>query len=142
MHYNTQEKECHRFPKFLASARFENPNTPFILDLTSLSLNLIVTAYLEQIHVFVFAKVKANDLDALKLELGSLFSPFPSILYTESASHRLLVFKEDGSPWALSDSKPESFKEFVRLNTKPLTVISLSQIPSLADSTTGFSQAV
>ena len=53
--------------------------------------------YLEQVHVFVTAGVVAAS--PLLPELGRLISPFSSILFTESSSYCLPVFKDDGSEW-------------------------------------------
>ena len=57
--------------------------------------------YLEQIHVFVIAEVDPSH--SLLTELGKLFSPFSSILFTESSSYRLPAFKEDGSVWEFDE---------------------------------------
>ena len=57
--------------------------------------------YLEQIHVFVIAEVDATS--PLLTELGRLFSPFSSILFTESSSYRLPVFKDNGSLWEFDE---------------------------------------
>ena len=57
--------------------------------------------YLEQIHVFTIAEVDRSS--SLLTELGELFSPFSSILFTESSSYRLPVFKNDGSEWEFDE---------------------------------------
>ena len=98
--------------------------------------------YLEQIHVFVVAKVDSTS--PLLSELGRLFSPFSSILFTESSSYHLPVFKDDGSVWDFDELVYFTASKFADggFSTKtPLTIISLSQTPILADSTTGFSQS-
>ena len=84
--------------------------------------------YIEQIHVFISAEVNAKS--SLLSELGKVFSPFSSILFTESSSYRLPLFKDDGSIWDTNLLYP----------ARPLTIIGLSQTPSLADHSTGFSQ--
>ena len=98
--------------------------------------------YLEQIHVFVFTEVDATS--PLLPELGRLFSPFSSILFTESSSYHLPVFKDDGSVWEFDELTYFTASKFADGGASaktPLTIISLSQIPSLADSATGFSQS-
>ena len=98
--------------------------------------------FLEQIHVFVFAEVDANS--PLLSILGKLFSPFSSILFTESSSYHLPVSKDDGSIW--------DFDELVYITASkvadsgssaksPLTIVSLSGTSSQADGMTGFSQS-
>ena len=49
--------------------------------------------YLEQIHVFVTAEVNPNS--PLLQELGRIFLPFSSILFTGSSRHHMPVFKAD-----------------------------------------------
>jgi hypothetical protein len=97
--------------------------------------------YLEQIHIFVSAEVDTTP--PLLSELGKIFSPFSSILFTESSSYHLPVFKEDGSVWELDElvySTASKFADGGSSAKTPLTVISLSQSPNLADDPTGFSQ--
>ena len=96
--------------------------------------------YLEQIHIFVFTKVDATS--PLLSELGRLFSPFSSILFSESSTYCLPVFKDDGSIWEfdkLIDFTASKFEDGGSSAKTPLTVISLSQTDSLIDGTTGFS---
>ena len=99
--------------------------------------------YLEQIHVFIMI----TEVDAtcpLLSELGELFSPFSSILFTESTSYYLPVFKDDGSVWEFDELVYFTASKFSDggLSAKtPLTIISLSQTPSLSDGMTGFSQS-
>ena len=98
--------------------------------------------YLEQIHVFVFAEVDATS--PLLSELGRLFSPFSSTLFTESSSYCLPVFKDDGSVWEFDELVYFTASKFADGGSSaktPLTVISLSQTSNLADGTTGFSQS-
>ena len=99
--------------------------------------------YLEQIHVFITTEVDTTS--PLFSELGRLFSPFSSILFTESSSYRLPVFKDDGSIWEFDELVYFTASKFSDggLSAKtPLTVISLSQTPNLTDSTSsGFSQS-
>ena len=98
--------------------------------------------FLEQIHIFTLAEVDATS--PLLTILGKLFSPFSSILFTESSSYRLPVFKDDDSVW--------DFDELVYFTASkvadggssahnPLTIISLSETPSQADGMTGFSHS-
>ena len=97
--------------------------------------------YLEQIHVFVIADVDATS--PLLSELGRLFSPFSSTLFTESSSHHLPVFKDDGSVWEFDELVYFTASKFADGGSSaknPLTIISLSQTTSLADGTTGSSQ--
>ena len=67
-------------------------------------------------------------------ELGKWFSPFSSILFTESFSYRLPIFKEDGSVW--------DFDEFVYFTASKLADggSSSKTTPSQADGTTCSSQ--
>ena len=98
--------------------------------------------YLEQIHVFIVREVDATS--PMLPELGRLFSPFSSTLFTESSSHRLPVFKDDGSVWEFDELvyfTASKFSDGGSSATNPLTVISLTQTPSHTDSTTGFSQS-
>ena len=98
--------------------------------------------YLEQIHVFIIAEVGITS--ALLSELGQLFYPFSSTLFTESSSYQLPVFKEDGSVWEFDElvySTASKFSDGGSSAKTPLTIIHLSQTPSIADSTTGFSQS-
>ena len=77
-------------------------------------------------------------------ELGRLFSPFSSILFTESSSYHLPVFKDDGSVWEFDELvffTASKFADDGSSTKNPLTVISLSQTPSLSDGMTGFSQS-
>jgi hypothetical protein len=99
--------------------------------------------YLEQIHVFVSAKVDVNS--PLLAELGRVFSPFSSILFTASYSYRMPVFKAgvDGDVWNFDELAYFTASKFADGGSSaktPLTVISLSQTPRLADGPTGFSQ--
>ena len=48
--------------------------------------------HLEQIHVFVLTEVDTISHAPLLLELGKVFSPFSSTLFTESSSYSLPVF--------------------------------------------------
>lgn len=102
--------------------------------------------YLEQIHVFVSAEVDATSL--LLSELGKLFSPFSSILFTEFSSYHLPVFKDDGSVWEFEELVYFTASKFADGGSSaktPLTIISISQTPSLTDSdgmtASGFSQS-
>jgi hypothetical protein len=98
--------------------------------------------YLEQIHVFIPAKVDATS--PLLLELGRIFSPFSSILFTESSSYHLPVFKDDGNVWEFDELVYFTASKFADGGSSaktPLTVISISQTPSLTNSQTScFSQ--
>jgi hypothetical protein len=98
--------------------------------------------YLEQIHVFVSADVDATSL--LLSELGRLFSPFSSYLFTVSSSYCLPVFKDDGrSVWEFDELvyfTASKFADGGSSTETPLTIISLSQTPCLTDGMTGFSQ--
>ena len=96
--------------------------------------------YLEQIHVFV-----STDIDAtspLLSELGRLFSPFSSILFTESSSYHIPVFKDDGNVWEFNELVYFTASKIADGGSSaktPLTVISLSQTSSQAHSLTNFS---
>ena len=95
--------------------------------------------YLEQIHVFVIAEVDATS--PLLSELGRLFSPFSSILFTESSSYHLPVFKDDGSVWEFDELVYYTASKFADGGSSaktPLTIISLNQ-SILADGVTGLS---
>ena len=98
--------------------------------------------FLEQIHVFVFAEVDATS--SLLSELGRLFSPFSSSLFTGSSSYRLPVFKDDGSVWEFDELVYFTASKFADGGSSaksPLTIISLSETPSLGDGMTGFSHS-
>ena len=99
--------------------------------------------YIEQIHVFVSAEVDANS--PLLAELGRLFSPFSSILFTGSSWYRMPVFKagSNGDVWDFDELTYFTASKFADGGSSaktPLTMISLAQIPRLAGSSTGFSQ--
>ena len=69
-------------------------------------------------------------------ELGRLFSPFSSILFTESSSYHLPVFKDDGSIWEFDELVYFTASKFVDGGSSakmPLTIISLSQTSSMAN---------
>ena len=72
-------------------------------------------------------------------ELGELFSPFSSILFTESSSYRLPVFKDDGSEWEFDELVYLTASKFADdgSSTKtPPTIISLNN----QNSSSGFVQ--
>ena len=97
--------------------------------------------YLEQIHVFISAEVDATS--SLLSELGKIFSPFSSILFTEFSSYHLPVFKNDGNIWEFKELVYFTASKFADGGASaktPLTVISLSQTSSPADGPTGSSQ--
>ena len=90
---------------------------------------------LENIHEFVSAEVDATS--TLLSELGRLFSPFSSSLFTESSSYRLPVFKDDGSVWEFDELVYFATSKFADGGSSaktPLTIISFSQTPCKADS--------
>ena len=92
--------------------------------------------YLEQVHVFVAAGVDAAS--PLLSELGKLFSPFSSVLFTKSSSYRLPVFKDDGSEWEFDELVYYTASKFADGGSSaisPMTIISLNQ--SLADGANG-----
>ena len=95
--------------------------------------------YLEQIHVFIVTEVDATS--SLFSELGRLFSPFSSIVFTESSSYHLPVFKDDGSVWEFDELVYYTASKFADGGSSaknPLTIISLNNTPSQADDATGF----
>ena len=97
--------------------------------------------YLQQIHVFVSAEVDATS--PLFSELGKIFSPFSSILFTESSLYYLPVFKDDGNVWEFDELiyfTASKFADDGSSAVMPPTVISFSQNPHLADGPTAFSQ--
>jgi len=92
--------------------------------------------YIEQIHVFVSAEVNADS--PLLAELGRLFSPFSSILFTGSCQYHMPVFKAgvDGDIWNFDERTYFTASKFADGGSSaktPLTVISLSQTPRLVD---------
>lgn len=98
--------------------------------------------YLEQIHVFVIAEVNANS--PLLQELGRIFSPFSSILFTPSSWYRMPVYKADtnGDVWDFNELVYFTASRFANGGSSaktPLNIISLSQTHTLADGLTGFS---
>ena len=97
--------------------------------------------YLEQIHVFIISEINATS--SLLSELGRLFSPFSSILFTESSSYHLPVFKDNGSVWEFEELVYYTASKFADGGSgakTPLTIISLAQTHSLpvADNTADF----
>jgi hypothetical protein len=98
--------------------------------------------YLQQIHIFVSVEVDATSSPSLLSELGRIFSPFSSILFTESSSYHLPVFKDDGNIWEFDELiyfTASKFADGGSSTMMPPTVICLSQNPQ-ADGPTGFSQ--
>jgi hypothetical protein len=96
--------------------------------------------YLEQIHIFVSTEVDVTP--PLLSEPGRIFSLFSSILFTESSSYHLPVFKDDRNVWEFSEliySTAFKFADGGSSAKTPLTVIGLSQTPSQTDGPTGFS---
>ena len=76
-------------------------------------------------------------------ELGKIFSPFSSILFTESSSYHLPIFKDDGNVWDFDELvyfTASKFADGGASANMPLVVISLSQTYSLGDGATSFSQ--
>ena len=100
--------------------------------------------YLEQIHVFVITEV-LDATSPLLTELGRLFSPFSSILFTESSSYHLPIFKDDGSLWESDEhvyfTASKSADDRSSFAKTPLSIISLSQTSSEPDGTAGISQS-
>ena len=113
--------------------RWKIQNSEYVI-LAGFDESLITSGvgYLEQIHVFVIAEVDATS--PLLSELGRLFSPFSSTLFTETSSYRLPVFKDDGSGiWEFDELVHFTASKFVNGGSSaktPLTIISLSQTPS------------
>jgi hypothetical protein len=69
-------------------------------------------------------------------ELGKLFSPFSSTLFTEFSSYHLPVFKDDGSVWEFDELVYFTASKFADGGSSaknPMTIISISQSQSLAD---------
>ena len=97
--------------------------------------------YLEQIHVFVSAEVDATS--PLLCELGKIFSPLSSILFTKSSSHYMPVFKDDGTVWAFDELVYFTASKFADGGSSAktsLSVIGFSQGGSQAGNLTGLSQ--
>ena len=97
--------------------------------------------YLQQIHIFISAEVDATS--PLLSELGKVFSPLSSILFTESSSYHLPVFKDDGNVWEFDELVYFTASKFADGGSStmiPPTVISLSQNPHLADGRAAFLQ--
>ena len=97
--------------------------------------------YLEQIHVFVSVEVDATS--PLLCELGKIFSPLSSILFTESSSHYMPVFKDDGTVWEFNELVYFTASKFADGGSSAktsLTVIGFSQGSSQVGNLTGLSQ--
>ena len=97
--------------------------------------------YIEQIHVFVSEKVDVNP--PLLKELGKLFSPFSSILFTGSSWYRMPILKAgvDEDVWDFDELTYFTASRFADGGSSaktPLTVISLSQTPRMAEDPTVF----
>ena len=100
--------------------------------------------YLEQIHVFTIAEVNPSSSESLFTELGRLFSPFSSSLFTESSSYRLPVFKDDGSEWEFDELVYLTVSKFADHGSgakTPPTIISLNNQNSSSAASDGFSQS-
>ena len=99
--------------------------------------------YLEQIHVFTIAEVNPSSSESLFTELGRLFSPFSSTLFTESSSYRLPVFK-DGNEWDFDELVYLTVSKFADDGSSakkiPPTIISLPLDPSSPADASGISQ--
>jgi hypothetical protein len=86
------------------------------------------SGYLEQIHIFTLSTILATS--PLLTELGSVLSPFSSILFTESSSFQLPVYKDDGTIWDFEELFfATASKHLDRGSTAAMcpTVISVSQ---------------
>ena len=99
--------------------------------------------YLKQIHVFVTAEVNPNS--SLLRELGGIFSPFSSILFTGSSRYHMPVYKAgiNGDFWDFDELvyfTASKFSNHGSSTKHPLTIISLSQTRNPPDGLTGFSQ--
>jgi hypothetical protein len=57
--------------------------------------------FLEQIHIFTLSTILVTS--PLLVELGKILSPFSSILFTNSSSFLLPVYKTDGTIWDWDD---------------------------------------
>ncbi|KAF9558796.1 hypothetical protein CPC08DRAFT_709389 [Agrocybe pediades] len=57
--------------------------------------------YMQQIHIFT--SVDVSNTSKLIPELGKLFLPFSSMIFTPSMCMRLPVFKGDGTEWEFDD---------------------------------------
>jgi hypothetical protein len=86
--------------------------------------------YLEQIHVFTSAIVDANS--SLLPSLGKILSPFPAVLFTESASHQIPVFKDGGTAWDFDELVYSQASRFFDADS---SIAMLSNKVSLAQST-------
>lgn len=82
--------------------------------------------YLEQIHVFSSASIIATSLLS---QLGKIFSPFSSILFTESSVYELPIYKPDGTTWIFDELVFQTASKLVdRGSTAAIpTVISMSK---------------
>jgi hypothetical protein len=117
------------------------PNSEYVI-LAGFDESLIKSGvgYLEQIHVFVGSEVDPP----LLTELGKLFSPFSSTLFTEESSYRLPVFKDDGSVWEFDELVYLTALKFADDGSSaktPPTIISLSSKSSSAGGVTSISQS-
>jgi hypothetical protein len=55
--------------------------------------------FLEQIHIFSSSSVIPMDPTSLLSQLGKIFTPFSSLLFTESSIYELPIYKPDGTTW-------------------------------------------
>jgi len=86
------------------------------------------SGYLEQIHIFTLSAILATS--PLLMELGKILSPFSSILFTESSSLSLPVYKDDETIWEFSELVFEMASKHLDYGSTAATcptVISLSQ---------------
>lgn len=94
-----------------------------------MSLVQIGVGHLEQIHIFTSAGVDTNSLLS---DLGKIVSPFSAILFTESSSHPIPIFKDDGSAWCFDELVFDQALKFVDARS---STTMLSNTSSLAQST-------
>ena len=86
--------------------------------------------------------MEVDPSSSLLTELGRLFSPFSSTLFTESSSYRLPVFKDDGSEWEFDELVYLTVSKFADEGSSaktPPTIISLNnQNSSSSDGSSQF----
>ncbi|KJA22055.1 hypothetical protein HYPSUDRAFT_67358 [Hypholoma sublateritium FD-334 SS-4] len=97
------------------------------------SLIISGIGYLEQIHVFVSTDLVDEVIANLALELGKIFPPFSSVLFTETSLYRLPVFTDAGNIREFDElvlSTASDIYHTLSTAKSPLTVVSLSQASS------------
>ncbi|KDR66385.1 hypothetical protein GALMADRAFT_259488 [Galerina marginata CBS 339.88] len=91
--------------------------------------------YLEQIHILSSAPIAGNS--SLLSDLGKITSPFSAILFTESASFRVPVYKDIGSTYDFDELVHFTALKFIDGGSSTVPTISVAQNSNQANSSAG-----